>query len=239
MALPSEITRAMVQCLATCFFHKYKMEVFLLEVGVPSTTIERHRGPIKAVWSASILAELGQSNSGYEVQRRVLTALCDLKNAPDDNAKVDRTAAVAALQYLKTLAMRYRESLACASFDTSDNVLDSLLNTARQKFLDPDVHDRREALEKLWDAWERLKTLESSDKQASVRALLDKVSNEPAFRKVLETEARALTEIGNSFMIRHSEIGKVPIQDDEHVDYLFHRMFVLIRLILRQTGRGV
>jgi hypothetical protein len=238
MAFPTELSEAMVQCFATCFFHKYKMEDFLRTIGVDPALIQKHSGTMKSVWARAILWELGRSNSGCEVQRRVLTALCQLTNAPDNNAKLDRDAALAALSRLRDLAMRYRESLACAIFDTSDPLLDGLLDTARRKFLDSDLHDRREALEKLWDAWERLKTLESSDKQHSIRLLLDKVCNEPAFRRVLETEARALTEIGNSFMIRHSEIGRVPIQDDEHVDYLFHRMFALIRLILRQTGRG-
>jgi hypothetical protein len=65
---------------------------------------------------------------------------------------------------------------------------------------------RRESLEKLWDAWERLKTLEpGKDKKASTTALLDKVSSEPMFRAYLEHEATRLTEIGNTFMIRHTE----------------------------------
>jgi hypothetical protein len=31
-------------------------------------------------------------------------------------------------------------------------------------------------------------------------------------------------------MIRHVEINKVPIGDEEHVDFLFHRLFAMIRL---------
>jgi hypothetical protein len=162
-----------------------------------------------------------------------------LTNAPDANAKVNNSAFLAALDQLKNLAMRYRESLASAIFTTSDPILDDLLNTARNKFLNPDVHDRREALEKLWDAWERLKTLEAEDKKRSVGLLLDKASPDSRFRGVLESEAKALTDIGNSFMIRHTEVGKVPIRHHEHVDYLFHRMFDLIRLLLRTTGRGM
>ncbi len=67
-----------------------------------------------------------------------------------------------------------RESLAAAVFVTGDNELNAMLEAARKKFLAPDPNVRREALEKLWDAWERLKTiLPGADKKASVTALLD------------------------------------------------------------------
>ncbi|MFC0130687.1 hypothetical protein [Ralstonia solanacearum] len=47
-----------------------------------------------------------------------------------------------------------------------------------------------------------------------------------------------LTEIGNKFMIRHTETDKVPIVESAQVDYLFHRMFAFIRLVLMATARG-
>jgi hypothetical protein len=99
-----------------------------------------------------------------------------------------------------------RESLQTVTFKTGDPELDSLLETARSKFLSPDPKLRRESLEKLWDAWERLKTLEpGKDKKASVKSLLDKATGEPKFRDLLEREARELTDIGNTFQIRHTE----------------------------------
>jgi hypothetical protein len=48
-----------------------------------------------------------------------------------------------------------REELASAQFRTGEEELDRLLEKARKKFLNPDVSTRREALEVLWDAWER------------------------------------------------------------------------------------
>lgn len=39
-------------------------------------------------------------------------------------------------------------------------------------------------------------------------------------------------------MIRQTEIGKVPVAGDEETDYLFHRLFSLIRLLLKKTSRG-
>lgn len=132
-----------------------------------------------------------------------------------------------------------REPLVLATFKTGDQILDILLQSAQTKFLSNDSALRKEALEKLWDSWERLKTLEpGKDKKDSARALLDKTATEPVFRDCLEVEAKALTEIGNAFMIRHTEIGKIPVVSAEQVEYLFHRMFCVIRLILRSTGRG-
>jgi hypothetical protein len=112
--------------------------------------------------------------------------------------------------------------------------LDSMLADARKKFLSPNPKIRAESLERLWDVWERLKTLDiPADKKRSVGILLDKAAREPEMRKRLEAEATELTAIGNAFMIRHTEASKTPIVDGNHVDYLFHRMFSLINLLLR------
>ena len=143
------------------------------------------------------------------------------------NGEVDRLAPVV-----------LREALASAVFQTEDADLDSLLEAARTKYLNPSLTVRQESLEKLWDAWERLKTIEPGDKKTSAEALLDKAATEPTFRKALEDEADELTAIGNKFRIRHSETDKASLELSEHVDYLFHRLFALIRLLLRTTGRG-
>src|ERR1700722_7575612 len=125
-----------------------------------------------------------------------------------------------------------------AAFHTGDTHLDAFLEGARAKFLDPDLKVRRESLEKIWDAFERLKTLEGGSKKMSVAILLAKAIREPEMRNRIERELVELTEIGNSFMIRHTELGKTPVARSEHVDYLFHRMFAIIQLLLKATKRG-
>ncbi len=132
-----------------------------------------------------------------------------------------------------------QEALDGSIFRTGDSTLDSMLEAARHKILNRSLDVRRESLEKLWDAWERLKTLEPGrDKRERAGRLLDKAATEPTLRARLEEEAVALTNIGNTFMIRHTEIDKIPITDSAHLDYLFHRMFSLIRLLLKASGRG-
>ena len=133
-----------------------------------------------------------------------------------------------------------REQLVSAQFHTGDNDLNRMLETARGKFLNRDEATRREALESLWNAWERLKTLgKGLDKKSQVTALLDDTagSSSPKFRKALEQEAKELTSIGNSLQIRHSETNQERLARSEHVDYLFHRLFALIHVILRTNDR--
>ena len=125
------------------------------------------------------------------------------------------------------------EALTGAIFSTGNPELDRMLEIARKKFLSPDAYVRLEALKELWDAWERLKTVTNpADKKLSIGALLDQVAPDAAMRSVLEIEAQAITSIGNNFLIRHSEVNKHPVQTSEHIDYLFHRLFALVQLLL-------
>lgn len=127
------------------------------------------------------------------------------------------------------------EELKRTLFNTGDRTLDNMLDECRAKFSDRNPLVRREALERLWDAWERLKSLaDPSDKKRSVKIILDAVTSVPSLRERLETEAAELNSIGNSHLIRHSEISQVPVIDVDQVDYLFHRLFAMIQLMLRK-----
>jgi hypothetical protein len=104
-----------------------------------------------------------------------------------------------------------------------------------------DPQDQVDALEKLWDAFERLKSLENpADKKASIRQLLAKAAGGDAqFQARLDTECTELTKIGNDFHIRHFETDKrpLPTPTKTSVDYLFTRLLSLIAYLLRRTGR--
>lgn len=133
----------------------------------------------------------------------------------------------------------FGDALANSDFNTGESELDRLLTAAKTKFLDPRPEIRRESLGALWDAWERLKTLDNGNKKAGIAALLDATvgGRSAKFRDALEKEARELTRIGNTFLIRHSETNQEKLESDEHVDYLFLRMFSLIHLIIRSRQR--
>ena len=136
----------------------------------------------------------------------------------------------------RLVAKDFESAVVRSEYDTGDAELDRLLGTARRKFLDPDLASRREALEALWDAWERLKTLDGrGDKKAKAMAMLDKIAGTSSsrFRDALDREAAELTAIGNNLRIRHSETTQEIISTSEHVDYLYYRLHSLIHLILQ------
>ena len=119
-------------------------------------------------------------------------------------------------------------------FNTGDQKLDEILSDARKKYFSTDPSSHKEAVERLWDAWERLKTLENpNNKKKSIEKLLDKAATEKEFRELLEEEATKLTTIGNKFHIRHAEVGQIEIERVEHFDYLFHRLLSMILLLIK------
>ena len=132
------------------------------------------------------------------------------------------------------------EALGGTVFATGDRETDRLLETARERIARPRIEDRRDALEKLWDAFERLKTLEpGADKRMQAERLLDGAAAPGTrFRQVLGDEAAALTKIGNTFRIRHSETSQEDLGSPEQIDYLFGRLFAFMRMVLKATGRA-
>lgn len=123
---------------------------------------------------------------------------------------------------------------------SGDPDLDRLLLDARAKFRDSNPVVRKEGLERLWDAFERMKTLiDPTNKARSATQLLDLTAQEPAFRELLQAESISLTEIGNRFHIRHFEANRASIEDSRHIDYLFHRCFAFVHLCLAASKRHV
>jgi hypothetical protein len=121
---------------------------------------------------------------------------------------------------------------------SDDDILDKLLQEACRKFKDPAPQSLQDAVEKLWDSLERLKTLEDpKDKKKSINMLLEKVTEDPLFRENLNQEAIALTAIGNKFQIRHFETDKISLSQKQ-LEYLFHRLYSLIRFLLLSQNRN-
>jgi hypothetical protein len=121
-------------------------------------------------------------------------------------------------------------------FNTGDELTNKLLKDSINFFKETDRTNRSTGLEKLWDSWERIKTLEDNDKKAGVEKLLKKGIANEELRKEIEYEAKILTNIGNHFQIRHFEQDKIRL-NDEDVDYLFYRLFNLILRLLMGTNR--
>lgn len=110
-----------------------------------------------------------------------------------------------------------------------------LLSVAVEKYRSPKFEEMKIGLERLWDAFERMKTAfrPDLDKKASAAELLLAVSGgkEP-FRQSLEDECKSLTSYGNNYQIRHHEVDKIPVDTSEMLDYLFSRMISMVNLLL-------
>jgi hypothetical protein len=116
---------------------------------------------------------------------------------------------------------------------TNDEELDSLINEAKDRFFIP--KDKQIALEKLWDAFERIKTYFDSNKKKSSSELVSIASDGFNFEFV-ENEFKLLTKIGNDYRIRHHETNKIEVSKSKHIDYLFFRMLSLIDLCIKSIN---
>ncbi|MFH0710843.1 MAG: hypothetical protein V2A75_11610 [Pseudomonadota bacterium] len=114
---------------------------------------------------------------------------------------------------------------------TYDKELNTLIEEAKERFFNP--NDKQIALEKLWDAFERIKTFYLSEglkKSQSAEKLVETISKK--FDKdFIDHEFKVLTKIGNEYRIRHHEMDKLELTI-EHQNYFFFRMLTLIDLCL-------
>lgn len=117
----------------------------------------------------------------------------------------------------------------------SEPGLKDLINIAIKKHMQPDPQSHKDAVEKIWDVFERLKTYYTSlGKRHSAEKIIENVAcGQNEFRELLTTEFRTLTVIGNDFRIRHHETNKTDIIDIRHYDYLFNRCLSLVVLALQ------
>ena len=105
-----------------------------------------------------------------------------------------------------------------------------LLMIAIQKHRSPYPDDQKDAVEKIWDALERLKTYYADrDKKASVTQIVkDMSSGNEEYISLFNTEFKTLTDIGNHYRIRHHETDKIDITDIRYYDYFFNRCLSLL-----------
>ncbi len=111
---------------------------------------------------------------------------------------------------------------------TRDSQLNSILTESKDLFRQNKLNL---ALEKLWDGFERLKTLLDADKKVGSKLLASKICTDFEYARV-EKEMLELTDIGNSYQIRHHEVSKIPLSTDVEVTYLYFRMLSLINYAL-------
>ena len=112
--------------------------------------------------------------------------------------------------------------------------MQELLNEAIIAYKTPNPSARQTSVEKIWDAFERLKTYYTflSKKDSAEKIVNDMANNDAHFRELFDKEFKELTSIGNNYRIRHHETYKFEINETEHYDYLFNRCLSLITTAL-------
>lgn len=115
-----------------------------------------------------------------------------------------------------------------------EHTLRDLLLEAENNYKKQDIYSVQRALEKVWDAFERIKTYYTSNKRDSLSKILQKISNGDAnLENRLNTEFKELTDVGNNYQIRHFETNKLPITDIRMKEYWYTRCLALINLVIR------
>lgn len=116
--------------------------------------------------------------------------------------------------------------------------LKELFDLAVEKHMQLDLQSHRDAVEKLWDVLERLKTYYTDlDKKKSVEKIVSDMSGgQEAFAALFSAEFKTLTDIGNNFRIRHHETNRTDITDIRYYDYFFNRCLSLIALAIQYLG---
>ena len=113
--------------------------------------------------------------------------------------------------------------------------LKELVDTAYGLFINSAaIDDKKLAVDKIWDSFERIKSLYNTNKKRSVSILIAKIANDDKqMFELLDKEFNELTRIGNNFNIRHYEIRCTEIKDVNYLEYFFHRCYILLRLAIK------
>jgi len=164
-----------------------------------------------------------ESTKEHTEEKFLSLAVADFKKFVDESIRANE---VLSLEEVLDLNLNI-DLLFERQLTTKDEDLNQLINEAKDRYLKP--NDQVVALEKLWDAFERVKTYYDADKKRSACILVGKMATELDATE-FQQEFEALTRIGNSYRIRHHETNKKPLTNPSQIKYLFFRMLALIDL---------
>ncbi len=121
-------------------------------------------------------------------------------------------------------------------FKISDVELSTLINEAIKNFYSRNSEDKKRGLEKIVDAFQRLKTLKNADVKKGVEQMAKEASLLEETQAAFGEDLTDLWKIANDYAIRHFETNKIPLADNNFIEYLFYGYFNVIRLVLTKYG---
>jgi hypothetical protein len=114
-------------------------------------------------------------------------------------------------------------------YQTDDQELNELIKESKNFFRSN--NGLQTAVEKLWDAFERIKTVKNVKKNDGTKQIVNMMVEDIA-PELIESEFQELTTIGNQYAIRHHEVNKVKINSQRELSYLYFRLLALVNLSL-------
>lgn len=115
--------------------------------------------------------------------------------------------------------------------ESTDDTVNEKIIKSRNLYLNKDIDG---ALENIWDAFERIKTIyKELDKKDSAKKVCEVCATSLDF-DYINNEFISFTNIGNSYQIRHFETNKKPIKDIQTKVYLFFAMLSIINFAIKQ-----
>lgn len=130
--------------------------------------------------------------------------------------------------------MMIQTTVEVKAVETKEPDLKELISIAEKHFRKWDSESKQIALEKIWDALEKLKTYYLADKRRSIEMVIDKISKgDIKMTDTFNNEFDYLTKFGNTHQIRHFETGKTAIKDARMKEYWYMRCLALINLAIK------
>ena len=130
--------------------------------------------------------------------------------------------------------MMIQTTVEVKAVETKEPDLKELISIAEKHFRKGDSESKQIALEKIWDALEKLKTYYLADKRRSIEMVIDKISKgDIKMTDTFNNEFDYLTKFGNTHQIRHFETGKIAIKDVRMKEYWYMRCLALINLAIK------
>ncbi len=210
-----------------------------------------HDGTTRVKWVSSVIQELNvhdiyqlteavfkrkyfldfAHNKKLELEKLITDAQMEFANFLDNSISANRVIDLSPAYKLNINLELLSNKIA----ETDDKILNQLINSAKSFYIEG---KKQEAIEKIWDAFERIKSvLSPSNKKKSTNDLINFLSIEIE-KTFFDDEFKALTYIGNNYMIRHSEIDKIPLTDIPSKEYLFFRMLALLDLSIQKIPKN-
>ncbi|MCK4306620.1 hypothetical protein KAW50_00165 [candidate division WOR-3 bacterium] len=128
------------------------------------------------------------------------------------------------------------EKILNLEFKIPDDELSKLINEAMKYFYSRNPGDKKRGLEKIVDAYQRLKTLKDSDVKKGVERITKEASLLEETQTAFGGDLKDLWEVANNYAIRHFETDQIPLEDKDFIEYLFYGYYNVIRLVLRKYG---